>query len=71
MLAGEMLTVAITGGVGGGAVYLMRRIAAKIETRLDQVEDHEKRLAVVERVCSIRHNDEHSRAMRSAGELAP
>ena len=64
MVTGEVLTVAITGGVGGGAVYLMRRIAAQIEKRLAQVEDHETRLAIVERVCSIRHNDEHSRAMR-------
>jgi hypothetical protein len=61
----------ITGGGWGAALYIMRRIASKIETRLDQVEDHETRLQVIERVCAIRHDDEHSRPKRPGYSFSP
>lgn len=51
-------TIWISGGVSGAAIYLMRRIALKIEKRLDQVEDHEKRIAVVEERCKILHAED-------------
>ncbi len=54
------VSVLIALGVGGAAVYLMRRIAVKIEHRLDQVEDHEKRIAVVEERCKIFHNEDQA-----------
>jgi len=71
MVPGEVITIAITGGLSGGAVYIMRRIAAKIETRLDQVEDHETRLTVIEKACDIRHNDEHSRPRHPGYSYSP
>ena len=43
--------------VGGGGVYLMRRIAVKIEERLDQVEKHESRLVKLEERCKIFHGE--------------
>jgi hypothetical protein len=49
-------SMVISTSIGGGAIYLMQRIASKIEHRLDQVEEHEKRLTVVEERCAIFHN---------------
>lgn len=54
----QEISLLVTGGVGGIAVFLMKRIAAKIEERLDRVEDHEKRLSVVEERCKIFHGEE-------------
>jgi len=66
----DLLTLA-PAALGGAGVYLMRRIAGKIEARLDQVEDHEKRLTVIEAVCSIRHDDEHSPREKPGYSFSP
>lgn len=72
MTVGEIIAVAVTGFTpGGAAIYIMTRIARKIEARLDQVENHETRLAVVERVCQLRHDDEHSRHFRAGSAYSP
>mgnify|MGYP001578006548 FL=1 len=52
------LSIILPTAIGGGGIYIMQRIAAKIERRLDQVEDHEKRIAVVEARCKIFHDPE-------------
>lgn len=56
MIVLDMPTV-VSAAVGGSSIYILRRIALKIEHRLDQVEDHEKRLAVIEDRCDLKKGE--------------